>query len=163
MFPWKFLQIGNAHASGESRMVFQLCSTSLVFSGSPSLGYAVVFLLLRIIFRARVQRWVSFGQFPRRIFCVFCHRDRFFGLCEARHASFSHRGSTRSHICANLRHKTTNSAANRVTKSNSAPSVVGFRKTFYCFFVFSELCDFVKFEVLSGPELDFEGTGSLKI
>ena len=41
-----------------------------------------MFLLPRVILRARVERWVSFGQLLGRIFCVFFCPDHFFGLLE---------------------------------------------------------------------------------
>ena len=43
------------------------------------------------------------------------------------------------------------------------PSVVGFRRLFVTFSYFAELCDFVKVEPPSRPELDFEGPGPLQV
>ena len=50
-----------------------------VFGDSAArLWRSVVFLMPRVIFRARVERWVSFGQLPGRMFCVFFLLGLFF-------------------------------------------------------------------------------------
>ena len=64
---WERTRVGRI-TSGISALVDQSC----VF-GEPAawLRRSVVFLLLRVILRARVQRWLSFRQFPGSIFYVF--------------------------------------------------------------------------------------------
>ena len=104
------------------------------------------------------------GSFRAGFSVCFSFRDCFFRVLEGRCAPFSHGGSTKSHICASWRHQTTNSAANRVTKSIFPPPVGSvFGPLFGTFPFFSELCDFMKMELPSRPELDFEGPGLLKM
>ena len=82
------LEIWNAHAVGESQVVRQHWSSLVVFSrafvshfsyvfGEPA-ARSVVFLMPRVTLRARVERWVSFGQLPGRIFSVLFLPGPFF-------------------------------------------------------------------------------------
>ena len=101
--------------------------TCLVFWGSPPL-------------RARAQRRVSFGHFPGITFGVFSVQGRFVGFRGARCSPFSHREATSSHTFVQI------GATRLPTRQQIGspgpfppPSGVGFRTTFWYFFVSWEL------------------------
>ena len=104
------------------------------------------------------------GSFRAGFSLCFSFWDRFFRPWEGRCATFSHGGSIKSQICASWRHQTTTSAANRVTKWIFPPPLSSvFGPLFGTFPFFAELRDFMKIELPSRPELDFDGPRSLKI
>ena len=87
-----------------------------------------------------------------------------FSFWEARRPPFLHRGHTKAHISGNWRRQTTNSPANRDTKSTSVPPLGSvFGPLLVTFSIFYELCDFVKIELPSWREVNSEGPGPLKM
>ena len=124
--------------------------------------FCCVFVASRL--RARVERWVSFGQLPGRIFCVFFLPGPFFGafggpLC-CFLALWIHKVT---HLCqlAPPDLQLDGRLGHQVDFPPPLWSVLG--ALFVTFSYFKELCDFVRFELPSRPERDFECPRSLKI
>ena len=118
----------------------------------------------RVILRARVERWVSFEYLPGRIFCVFfLPGPSFWAFGGPLCSLFARRMHKVTHLCqlAPPDLQLDSRQSHQVDFPPPLWSVLG--ALFVTFSYFAELCDSVKFELPSRPELDFDGPGSLEM
>ena len=127
MFPWKrffvfFCILGTHTRRDIHKWYFSFGRPVGCFWGARRsvVTFCCVFVATRNVARPCSALGLFWAASRQDFLCFLCPGPIFW-LCEARHVFFPRRGSTKSHICATLHHKTTNSAANRVTKSIFPP------------------------------------------